>query len=295
MCWRDSSHAFVNPDEPRQRRRVRGQGQSSWSTDRIGGNLTNLTNADIINTNGVSFQWSFVRFVRFVFFKRSTRMANSTLRIQQYHYLPLVSVASPSLSRFVIVIREILNTDGVSFQWSFVRFVRFVFFKITVSVCIGLWASLGLFYNTNLTNQPNADMRNAFGVWNLTNNDRRRTMVSFCAYLRSVGEIFPCRMPHSTSPHSHISHTTFHTQHITFHILNTPPPNLHYFSHRAPPHVQICNSQRIIATGYHSAAYRLNVTVRCFPLGLPHHETPSFASRSLPFRSPIPYLSHLDP
>ena len=43
--------------------------------------------------------------------------------------------------------------------------------------------------------------------------------------LRSVGKIFPCRMSHSTSPHSHISHTTFHTQHITFHILNTPPPS----------------------------------------------------------------------
>ena len=107
----------------------------------------------------------------------------------------------------------------------------------------------------------------------------------FCENLRSVGEIFPCRMPHSTSPHSHISHTTFHTQHITFHILNTPPPNLHYFSHRAPPRVQKHHSQRIFATAYHSAAYRLNVTVRRSPLGLPHHETPSFASRSLSYRN----------
>ena len=48
--------------------------------------------------------------------------------------------------------------------------------------------------------------------------------------LRSVGKIFPCRMPPSTSPHSHTAHTTLHTQHITFHILNTPPPNLHVFS-----------------------------------------------------------------
>ena len=158
-----------------------------------------------------------------------------------------------------------------------------MFFKITVSVCIGLWASLGLFYNTNLTNQPNADMRNAFGVWNLTNNDRRRTMVSFCAYLRSVGKIFPCRMP------------TSHIQHPTSHILNTPPPNLHYFSHRAPPRVQKRHSRRIFATCYHSADYRPNVTVRRSTLGLPHHETPSFASRSLPFRGPIPYLSPLDP
>ena len=101
--------------------------------------------------------------------------------------------------------------------------------------------------------------------------------------------------PHSTSPHSHISHTTFHTQHITFHILNTPPPNLHAFSHRAPPRVQKRHSQRIFATACHSAAYRLNVAVRRSPLGLPHAETPSFASQSLPFRSSIPYLSHLDP
>ena len=98
--------------------------------------------------------------------------------------------------------------------------------------------------------------------------------------------------PHHTS---HIPHPTFHIPHSTFHILNTPPPNLHYFSHRAPLRVQIRHSQRIIATGYHSATYRLNVAVRRSPLGLPHHETPSFDPRSLPFRSPIPYLSHLDP
>ena len=35
--------------------------------------------------------------------------------------------------------REILNTGGVSSQWLFVLFVRFVFLKITVNVCIGLW------------------------------------------------------------------------------------------------------------------------------------------------------------
>ena len=101
--------------------------------------------------------------------------------------------------------------------------------------------------------------------------------------------------PHSTSPHSHISHTTFHipTSNIP-HSQHSSPQSTRFFR-RAPPRVQIRHSQRIFATCYHSAAYRLNVTVLRSPLGLPHHETPSFASRSLPFRSSIPYLSHLDP
>ena len=51
------------------------------------------------------------------------------------NYFPLVSGATPSLGRFVIVIREILNTGGVSSQSSF---DRFVFFKITASVWIVL-------------------------------------------------------------------------------------------------------------------------------------------------------------
>ena len=54
------------------------------------------------------------------------------------NYFPLVSGATPSLGRFVIVIREILNTGGVSSQSSFDRFDRFVFFKITASVWIVL-------------------------------------------------------------------------------------------------------------------------------------------------------------
>ena len=127
----------------------------------------------------------------------------------------------PSVGQYAShVIREILNTGGVSFQLSFDRFVRFVFFKITVSVCIGLWASLGLFYNTNLTNQPNADMRNAFGVWNLTNNDRRRTMVSFCEN--------PCDLWEKYSRAEwppNISHSTFNTPHSTFHFQHSQHPS----------------------------------------------------------------------
>ena len=64
-----------------------------------------------------------------------------------------------------------------------------------------------------------------------------------CRSVASAGEIFLCRMAHSKS---HIPHPTF--SHPTFHILNTPPPNLHGFSRRAPSRVQIRHSQRIIAT-----------------------------------------------
>ena len=65
------------------------------------------------------------------------------------------------------------------------------------------------------------------------------------------GRTFPCRMPHSKShiphPSSHIQHPTFHIQHSniphpTLHILNIPPPNLHCFSCRAPPRIQIRHS-----------------------------------------------------
>ena len=60
------------------------------------------------------------------------------------HYLPSISgashvITSPSVSGASHVIREISNTSGVSSQWSFDRFARFVFFKITASVCICQW------------------------------------------------------------------------------------------------------------------------------------------------------------
>lgn len=62
------------------------------------------------------------------------------------HYLPSISgashvITSPSVSGASHVIREISNTSGVSSQWSFDRFARFVFFKITASVCFCQWAS----------------------------------------------------------------------------------------------------------------------------------------------------------
>ena len=63
----------------------------------------------------------------------------------------------------------------------------------------------------------------------------------FCVDLWHLREKYSCaawHIPHSAAPHAK----------DTFHILNTPPPNLHAFSHRAPPRVQIRHSQRIIAT-----------------------------------------------
>ena len=59
-----------------------------------------------------------------------------------------------------------------------------------------------------------------------------------CRSVASAGEIFLCRMAHSP----------FRRSPCEGHILNTPPPNLHGFSRRAPPRVQIRHSQRIIAT-----------------------------------------------
>ena len=63
----------------------------------------------------------------------------------------------------------------------------------------------------------------------------------FCVNLWHLREKYSCaawHIPHSAAPHAK----------DTFHILNTPPPNLHGFSRRAPPRVQIRHSQRIIAT-----------------------------------------------
>ena len=63
----------------------------------------------------------------------------------------------------------------------------------------------------------------------------------FCVDLWHLREKYSCaawHIPHSAAPHAK----------DTFHILNTPPPNLHAFFRRAPPCVQIRHSQRIIAT-----------------------------------------------
>ena len=66
-----------------------------------------------------------------------------------------------------------------------------------------------------------------------------------CRSVASAGEIFLCRMAHSKS---HLPPSTSNISHSTFHILNTPPPNLHAFPRCAPSRVQIRYSQRIIAT-----------------------------------------------
>ena len=66
--------------------------------------------------------------------------------------------------------------------------------------------------NTNLTNLSNADMRNAFGVWNLTNDDRRRTMISSQSSLLPVGQ---CGFAGSLPPFGQ------YASHVIREILNT--------------------------------------------------------------------------
>ena len=66
--------------------------------------------------------------------------------------------------------------------------------------------------NTNLTNLTNADMRNAFGVWNLTNDDRRRTMISSQSSLLPVGQ---CGFAGSLPPFGQ------YASHVIREILNT--------------------------------------------------------------------------
>ena len=110
----------------------------------------------------------------------------------------------------------------------------------------------------------------------------------FCVDLWHLREKYSCaawHIPHSAAPHAK----------DTFHILNTPPPNLHcFFPLRPAPRPNTpfsahhCN--RLTTSPLHSEDPAPHS-----PLGLPHHETPSFDPRSLPFRSSIPYLSHLDP
>ena len=104
---------------------------------------------EIINTDGVSSQLSFVRFVRFVFFQNQ-RAFTSLVGLRSAFFLEHEShestecryvkrpwrlespecISYETLTVFLsVVIREIINTGGVSSQLSFVRFVRFVFFK----------------------------------------------------------------------------------------------------------------------------------------------------------------------
>ena len=70
----------------------------------------------------------------------------------------------------------------------------------------------------------------------------------FCVDLWHLREKYSCAAWHIPNPIFHLPHPTSNISHSTFHILNTPPPNLHGFSRRAPPRVQIRHSQRVIAT-----------------------------------------------
>ena len=125
----------------------------------------------------------------------------------------------------------------------------------------------------------------------------------FCENLRSVGEIFPCRMPHSTSPHSHISHTTFHTQHITPNISHST------FSTLLPPIYTVFPVAPCPASKYAILSASLQpaiiqpLIVRMSPFNVPHLAFPTlkrhlspldpcpFEAPSLTFRISIPKLS----
>lgn len=132
-------------------------------------------------------------------------------------------------------------------------------------------------------------MRNAFGVWNLTNDDRRRTMVSFCAYLRDLWENYsrgawPSHIQHSTSKHS--TFPTLLPQIYTF-FPTAPRPASKYAILSVS--LQPLNNQPL--------------TIRRPPNHLPHttfpttkrhlstHETCPSAPPSLTFRISIPKLS----
>ena len=110
----------------------------------------------------------------------------------------------------------------------------------------------------------------------------------FCVDLWHLREKYSCaawHIPHSAAPHAK----------DIFHILNTPPLNLHgFFPLRPAPRpntpfsARHCNRLTTSPLPSEDPAPHSKHT-------FPHHETPSFDPRSLPFRGPIPYLSPLDP
>lgn len=113
-------------------------------------------------------------------------------------------------------------------------------------------------------------MRNAFGVWNLTNDDRRRTMVSFCAYLRDLWENYsrgawPSHIQHSTSKHS--TFPTLLPQIYTFFPTTKRHLSTHETCPSAPP----------------SLTFRISIPKLSQPERCP---TPRAALRSPPFHPP---------
>ena len=148
------------------------------------------------------------------------------------------------------VMHILLNTDGVSFQLSFVRFVRFVFLLSKHRWCFSQ-SSLPPFGQYAL--HVIREIINTSGVSLQLSFDRFVRFVFFkiSARMASVSIRAICgrniRVPHGNSTF-HIQRSTLHIPHPTFHIPNTPPPNIHVFSHLAQPHVHIRHFQRIFAT-----------------------------------------------
>ena len=108
-----------------------------------------------------------------------------------------------------------------------------------------------------------------------------------CRSVASAGEIFLCRMAHSPFRRSPCEGHIPHSQHSSpkstrfFPLRPAPHPNTPFSAHH-------CNRLTFSHLSSEDPAPPSKRTI-------PHHETPSFGPRSLPFRSSIPYLSHLDP
>ena len=107
-----------------------------------------------------------------------------------------------------------------------------------------------------------------------------------CRSVASAGEIFLCRMAHSPFRRSPCEGHIPHSQHSSpkstrfFPSRPAPRPNTPFSAHH-------CNRLTFSHLSSEDPAPPSKHTI-------PHHETPSFDPRSLPFRGPIPYLSHLD-
>ena len=108
-----------------------------------------------------------------------------------------------------------------------------------------------------------------------------------CRSVASAGEIFLCRMAHSPFRRSPCEGHIPHSQHSSpkstrfFPSRPAPRPNTPFSAHH-------CNR----LTFSHLSSEDPTPPSKH---SIPHHETPSFDPRSLPFRGSIPYLSPLDP
>ena len=89
-----------------------------------------------------------------------------------------------------------------------------------------------------------------------------------------------------------VPHGPFHIQHSTF---STSLPQIYTVFPVAP---RLASKYVILAHFCNRLTFNhlpSKEPVRYPTRPIPHHEKPSFAPRNMPFRTSIPYLSHLDP